>query len=383
MAMLLLGCGEASAPPGEGGGPLPPPADPCEELAKNGKEIVALDSMTNVTMALLADGTSLCWGNDDWGQCAIPNPNGAIHGPRKTTLSCTVEISLTDEGGIARTATGDALVWSQNAGGELGPIEDPSAPPGTPVKLLGFSNLRAVAAGGRGLAVVDAEGAVWWWGLLWRFQETPLRLDGMPPVIDIALSGGNLFGLTEDGAVWGVGITWFGQLGDALVDLGETDIPVQIQVPPALAVMTDGYSCALTRQGEVWCWGLGDEHLGRDLPDPMGENPPILGMPAPTIPFGEAITIDGQFPVCAVRADHRLFCWGSNFYEMFGPESEVFAPVLVEGVDQVAQVSTGFSHICTLRLDGSVWCAGSPNGRYPLNLTGWGPVEMNDWSLPY
>jgi alpha-tubulin suppressor-like RCC1 family protein len=72
----------------------------------------------------------------------------------------------------------------------------------------------------------------------------------------------------------------------------------------------------------------------------------------------------GGLHTCAVKTDHTLWCWGSNFYGQLGDGSTTnrTAPVQVSGHATdwaaVAAGAAGASHICAVRANGTLWCWG-------------------------
>jgi hypothetical protein len=62
---------------------------------------------------------------------------------------------------------------------------------------------------------------------------------------------------------------------------------------------------------------------------------------------------------CAVDRDGALFCWGQDH---LGDDLE-HSPARVPNIDQVVQVTAGYSHACVLRRDESVWCWGNYSSR--------------------
>jgi alpha-tubulin suppressor-like RCC1 family protein len=78
-----------------------------------------------------------------------------------------------------------------------------------------------------------------------------------------------------------------------------------------------------------------------------------------------AVSIGGDNFACALKNDRTVECWGSNRQGQLGDgtTSARTTPVLVivnsGGILQnVAQISAGFSHVCALKTDGTVWCWG-------------------------
>ena len=67
----------------------------------------------------------------------------------------------------------------------------------------------------------------------------------------------------------------------------------------------------------------------------------------------------GNF-TCAVLADGNARCWGYNGYGNLGDgtTSARYAPVAVQGVNNVRDISVGNIHACATKSDGTAWCWG-------------------------
>src|SRR5262245_31833383 len=113
----------------------------------------------------------------------------------------------------------------------------------------------------------------------------------------------------------------------------------------------------------------------RHFLEPPPLTAPLLEMPGPLPQIAAAITFS-----CLLSRDGHVSCWGDNALGQLGAkgrgksehcigeqyEEEVefpgrcdSEPRVVPGLDEVRQLAVGGSHACALRRDGSVWCWGS------------------------
>jgi alpha-tubulin suppressor-like RCC1 family protein len=148
------------------------------------------------------------------------------------------------------------------------------------------------------------------------------------------------------------------------------------------AVATGAYfSCALTSNHTVWCWGAND--LGQ-----LG-NPAVAGdtnVPQ-EVNLGQGIQAmelaAGDDHACVVTAGYSVRCWGDDSYGQLGVGGNVqgFAvPVQVQRTSTAAlkdalHVAAGGNTTCVTRaLDSQVWCwgandwgqAGQPTSNQPV-----------------
>lgn len=124
------------------------------------------------------------------------------------------------------------------------------------------------------------------------------------------------------------------------------------------------HSCAVTGEGTVGCWGLGDEGQLGDGASASSVSPVLVaGMTdAVEVALGLAHT-------CARRGDGTVACWGDGSVGQLGvPEEASATPVEVPLADVVA-LEAGTQHTCAVRGDGTVWCWGA-NGAQQLGVPG-------------
>lgn len=124
----------------------------------------------------------------------------------------------------------------------------------------------------------------------------------------------------------------------------------------------NGSTCAVKRDGSVWCYGTGSPQLTA----PGGMAPaPGTGTRVPGI--GDAVDValfDGH--ACVLRKTGAIACWGSNAQGELGTPASatpVTAPVEVQGLGGAAKaVAVGPGYSCAVLTDGTVKCWGGNAG---------------------
>lgn len=126
-------------------------------------------------------------------------------------------------------------------------------------------------------------------------------------------------------------------------------------------VSGSSHSCALTREGRAFCWGMGAQgQLGiGSLPtDCPGETPSQYTLCA-NVPTAVAGGLRftrlsaGWTTTCGITPSQRLYCWGS-----LGGSNVATAPKLIAGSMRFTDVSPGFA-ICAIGIDHRTYCWGS------------------------
>jgi hypothetical protein len=180
--------------------------------------------------------------------------------------------------------------------------------------------------------------------------------------------------IDSQGAIWcwsrGIRVI----LGDGGVTADITPVRVALNIP-AVQVVTasDPITCALTIDGDVYCWGGGSHgQLGNGTtPSALSTAPVKVSLPAGRYKQLSA----NQLGVCAVSTTGDAYCWGmdvvgrfGNGQSTYGPYHDTPTPTLVAGGFSWQQLSLGDDKTCGVRTDRTVYCWGWNTTQYPLGI---------------
>ncbi len=203
---------------------------------------VALGSYHRV--ALKRNGTVWTWGSNYRLSLGLTNDlsYNAYFPTQIPGLAGIVAVSAGPCHTVAIKSDGTLVGWGENGSGQLGDGTFTDRP--TPVAVAaGLSNVTAIAAGGIWSADVlvshtlalKADGSVWAWGENSDGQlgdgttinsATPVRVVGLSNVTAIAANGCHSVARTSDGRAWTWGWNGYGQLGDGTLTSRSTPAPV-------------------------------------------------------------------------------------------------------------------------------------------------------------
>lgn len=254
------------------------------------------------------------------------------------------------------------------------------------------TNLRfvSISSGDHFACGLTAEGEAHCWGeLSWngasapQIADAPVHIAGPPGVRLSALFAARrsmcvLAQGSSDAFCWGE--TSFGKLGVGTTE-GLLQPPTRVLGGHAFAALAAGpaHTCGVTRDGEVYCWGLnlhgglgtGTHGLHADASTPTRI--------ASTDRFA-SVTAGWEF-ACALTQDRgEVYCWGVNVSGQAGvpPQRRCSVPSLAEGGHaceptpvraagglSFTSIAAGFAHVCGLASSGAVYCWGQ-NGQGQL-----------------
>ena len=132
------------------------------------------------------------------------------------------------------------------------------------------------------------------------------------------------------------------------------------------------HTCALTKDGRVWCWGEGEaKRLGNN--ERNGSLRPVLvvGINNSGRLNGVVQISAGDIYNCALGSNGQVSCWGDNSRHQQGHSAVSNAsgyPRIVKisqngpPLEGIVQVACGHQHTCALTSEGKVWCWGSSSG---------------------
>jgi hypothetical protein len=157
--------------------------------------------------------------------------------------------------------------------------------------------------------------------------------------------------VAEDGRVWCWGTNTHGQLGDGTTTDGLN--PVLVRGLPDRAVLVSlGYAhtCALLRNGRIYCWGNNQAGQCGVVPSMTILEP--VPVSVPNVVFTSVAA--GQGHTCAISTDKTVYCWGNTThgqcgFEPVGASSVSVGPTKVPGLDSVESIVTVKNHTCAVR----------------------------------
>jgi membrane protein implicated in regulation of membrane protease activity len=246
---------------------------PVSRLASGGERAIGVAAARYFSLALTADGAVWSWGygmlghgtqQDQW----QPKKVEAFAGQR------VIAVSAGESHSLAITADGAVWSWGSGACGQLGHGDQQRQLLPKKIEALAGQRVVAVSAGGGHSLALTADGAVWSWGSGaccqlghgdQQDQWQPKKIEALAGQRFVAVSAAIFHGLalTADGAVWSWGLGDFGPLGHG--DEQSQLLPKKIEALAGRRVVTlsahEDHSLALTADGAVFTWGVGA--LGR------------------------------------------------------------------------------------------------------------------------
>jgi alpha-tubulin suppressor-like RCC1 family protein len=231
-------------------------------------------------------------------------------------ISDAVSLTLGTQHTCIARASGSIDCWGANESGQLGR--------GTTTfgrnfrqPVMGLSRASVVAAGQTHTCAVSRDGSVACWGGNARGQlgdgttmerSTPEVVRGLDDAVDVVAGNLHSCALRTEGTVWCWGDNSVGQLGTGNTE--QSLAPVRVRELTDVAALTSGpstsnHTCALRRDGELWCWG-GNE-WGQ-----IGDGTMDTRLVAVRVLTNIASASGGAASTCAVGRDGSVVCWGRN-----------------------------------------------------------------------
>ena len=197
--------------------------------------------------------------------------------------------------------------------------------------------------------------------------------------------------LTADGEAWCWGNNRYGQLGTGSTSTDFVTEPVRVAGDHVFETISVGnaFTCAKKEDGSAWCWGTnGNGRLGHGNTtsnDIRTEPNSVTG--GHTFQKVDA----GGSHACGLDTDSNLWCWGFGGYGQLGngANSNQGAPVQVSGYSGIRDVATGAYHTCFEHSNRKAYCMGrNHSGQLGAGIsldqgTNLRPVAVNTSYISY
>lgn len=330
------------------------------------------------SLGLGRDGTVWAWGENEAGQVA-DRGGGSINAPRQVLdsggrpLEGVSAIATGANTSLAVKGDGSLWFWGQNQSLEphvnysrSGSNGEWSGGPNNnvaPRRVEGAQDAVAVSGGyGGRFVVLHGDGRLSAFGTFDR-ETPPMKLRPFPGVTEVAaVAAGtkHVAVLKKDGTVWTWGNNDDGQLGN-----GSTTPQDSFQKVRGLAgviSLTSGnnVTLAVKKDGTVWGWGknvYGATAKGLEVTSALSPTqiPGLKEMVAVAVP-GNGYRDANHF----LAADRlgRVYTWGFNSHGQLGQGTKGHVtsrkPAVIENLDGVTAIAAGINHCLALCTDGTL-----------------------------
>ncbi|HEU4411260.1 MAG TPA: hypothetical protein VFS43_38770 [Polyangiaceae bacterium] len=365
------GCGHE---PATGGACGAPPGD--------------VDAGRKFTCALASGGRVACWGSNSNGQLG----DGSFVNRTSPTLVADLFDATQVVAGFnhacALRANGRVACWGSNSFGQLG--DGTTTLRAKPVGVVGLVDAVQIAADNVQTCAVRATGEAACWGANVFGQlgdgttvsrPVPGPVAGVTDAVEVTLGQRHGCARRAGGAAACWGSNDFGQLGDGTTS--SHGLPAAVVGLSDASSLSAGafFTCARLSDGSAACWGDNSSgQLGH------GVNAGLRSSPVEVVGLKDVVELaPGWFHACALRANGRVACWGSNGNGQLGDGTNASRPVHgpVHGLDDALAVSSGFDHTCALRAGGDALCwGGNDNGQLGTGDTTPSPVPVPVVDVP-
>ncbi len=237
----------------------------------------------------------------------------------------------------------------------------PAAPPAP--------RFKDIYTGMQGSCGVEASGQVHCWGIAQtvgdgtdttRANPSAMRQPTGVRFTQISIGNATACGVTPEGAAYCWGQGSYGQIGDGGIHAKRVPTPVRMPAGVTFKQVAVGgdHSCGLASDGKVFCWGA----EGFGIPYPANAAHALTPIP---IEAGELrftqISAAEEY-TCGLTAQGRVHCWGNNARAMLmdGTNNPSRVPVATKMADGLAftQLAVSSGHNCALTASGEAYCWG-------------------------
>lgn len=271
------------------------PSNPRPVVDGAPTDLAALSTGGTHGCAIDTHATLYCWGNNGWGELGIgtvgTTGSPGVHQASYVALDRVTAIAAGEVHTCAVVNHTAVYCW----GGRSDQPTYPSPGPSSPVFVADLpSPVVRLTAGNEFACAVGADGVARCWGAggYGTLGDGTLSVRDAPePIVDVgvplvAIDGAwwHVCAVGDEGSVFCWGTNGFGELGFAPT-AGDSIAPAPQRVPGidnAIDVNVSSYaSCALTDEGEVWCWGRQDFGVTGTTSATIQPTPTRVPLPCP------------------------------------------------------------------------------------------------------
>lgn len=309
-------------------------------LTVNSDVMVSVDTDSNSTMVLDADGHVWAFGRNTEAQLCLPQSEppiynsryrryeyqpGEVFSPRPVAVDGVIALALGSDFSLFLKADGQVYACGSN---EL--VVPEGSEIGSPVLVPGLSNIVQIVAGGTTAYAVDAEGRIFAWGDNDAYQlgrgdddeeseqnRTPTEIPNIPAVTQMAASGRHILALTRDNSVYGWGLNYSNQVGD--FDERYVTAPSVLTWSNDTELVFVGasgnQSYMETAAGKLYGWG---QNLRGSLGVQSDDDQPVPTTPVFGVDYPLCVGVGNLMAFSLSSTSDAFYSWGWSFQGSMG-----------------------------------------------------------------
>ncbi len=341
----------------------------------------------NHNCAIQKNQTIRCWGSNYYGELGnqqydlieYSTPLYDVDLPQGT-VPISVTAAQDYSCAILSSSTNDAYCWGKGSEGKLGNGDNSdSNTPGDKVILPGGAHPIDISSGDRHSCLVSQDGDAYCWGSNQQGQlgngtqggytSTPRIVEGVDVDFEsVAVGNEHSCAITTEGELYCWGANWDGQLGDGSWENSATPVQVSSSETWKFVVSSGGarHTCAISISDELHCWGQNHEGQLGDGTYNNANTPQQVQLQSSETGKVVDASVVGFGASCALLEDSSTFCWGINARGYLGDGTWQYSttPVSVSILEgsEVLEISSGREHSCILLASDQIMCWGFGNG---------------------
>ncbi|MBX3230447.1 MAG: hypothetical protein KIT84_03060 [Labilithrix sp.] len=356
-ALVVAGCGSVA------------PAPASDDSALTGAELRVRDvsgSWAN-GCAVTSAGAATCWGENHDGQLGTGgSDDSALPLPVPGLESGVAQVAAGGASACARTSAGAVWCWGLNTNKQLG-IGSGVLQQRVPARVVGLDGgVASIAlAADHGCAIVGAALRCWGANEVGQLGNggsiasgVPIEVPGLRNVASVSTASAHTCALLATGAVTCWGNNERGQIGDGSTQDRRRPVTVTLGARAIAASAGHEHSCAVVDGGGVKCWGRGDMgQLGSGAVGDASRPVAVRGLDAPAVAVAA-----GGYHSCALTRNGEVACWGLALTGQVGHGIEIQRETTAQKVvglpARATKIALGLYHSCAIVEGDELWCWG-------------------------